>query len=151
MLWSDKINQIQSKNLSKKHNELLVELNEELAKAKTINDLYNDNLERIALAFAAITPQNDFIEMFISLDNYNGSFDANNFKVCEECIVGITNDFKEKRDIMIRNAKTHTPPKPKVDCNCSWTCGDGPGEVTTNCTPSGGCGFLFLFTCKHYQ
>ena len=150
-IWSNKIAQIHSKNVSKRHNELLTKLNEELTKAKSINNLYNENLESIVLELATITPQSDFIEMFMSLDNYNGSFNPKDFKYCEECIMEIKNDFKEKKDILIRNTQTQDPPKLE-NCNCNWTCGDGPGEVTSDCkSTSYGCGFLLLFSCKKYQ
>ena len=150
-MWSNKIAQIQSRNISQRHNDLLGQLNQELQNAVGTNSLISENIKNLAIDLARITPQSDFIEMFVSLDDYKSSFDPTNFVACQYCITEIENDFNEKSAEIIRNAKTQVIPKPEPKCNCSWTCGDGPGEVTTNCRQTGGCGFLFLFTCKRYQ
>lgn len=149
-IWSNKLTQIQSKNVSKKHNVLLNELNQELVKALSFQDLYNDNLERIAIELVKITPQTDFIEMFMMLEDYNGNFDSNNFKVCEECVEKLKADFEESKKV--NKNKLEKVSSVQGICNCSWTCGFGPGDVSSNCKPTdSGCGFLWLSGCKKEQ
>jgi hypothetical protein len=152
MLWIDKFSQIQSKNISKEHNQLLQSLKSELEKSTKVNDLYNENMEFITLKLMKITPKSDFIEMFMTLDNYKGNFSSNNFELCNWCINELETDFPAKRKIIGnyyskigQNQDVSKLSQVEGSCNCSWTCLE---DATSNCTISGGCGFLFLFDCK---
>lgn len=94
-------------------------------------------------------PEEDFLRMFTTLEDYNfkGTFTGRT-KVSSE----ILNDLKSLNYNYESNSIKSSPLSRGMglkDCNCNWTCGLYAGGSTSKCkTTTSGCGFLWAFDCE---
>lgn len=141
-LWLEKLTQLRNLNLSESHNNLIKDLINQLQDEST-----DDNkISSIAVALAKITPEQDFLMMFGSLDDYklgaDGSFHDN--------IISLDLQHSLKNlESYSKTLKATSSNKALPDCNCSWTCDwYNNGYSNTNCNETTtGCGFLWLQSC----
>jgi hypothetical protein len=135
-LWIDKLHQIQSQNLSTEQLSLIKALEVELLSGGKFSS-ENEKIKEIGVKLAYITPKDDFLNMFVKLENYQ-NFNNASKEICDECIADLqAQSVKQTQGLETRAAA----------CNCKWTCSDYP-KVTTNCQlTTSGCGFLWLSTC----
>jgi hypothetical protein len=142
-LWESKIDQLLSQKLPQEHIELIKKIQIEYKKA---NILESNSLKETLLRLAEITPEKDFIEMFMDLKDYNfsGSFEkVTNLDALtiylEEC------DYQYSQTI---NSKVAALP----DCNCNYSCTAqtiNPHVCSSsNCAPTiDGCGPFGMSSC----
>ena len=136
-LWVDKLHQIQSQPLSPEQLTLVQELETEVTRNGSEFLMENEKIRAIGLRLAAITPRENFVQMFSSLEDYKYS-GGSKTGVCNECIA----------DMQTENVRNPLGTRSKP-CNCNWTCDSVPGSSTSNCEPTGsGCGFLWLSSCR---
>ncbi len=144
-LWLDKVNQISTQKLPTQHLLLLASLKSELQKTNLTFSLSNDKIRNIALDLARITPGDDFIDMFDSMNDYTYVGKFHGTDVCSSCITDIENEGV----VPVNNPSS---PNARVPvCNCAWTCGHpfGPGGSSNCRQTSSGCGFLWMSGCMH--
>ncbi len=112
-------------------------MNNELTYLKEGN---HEEIFNSALALARITPKEDFIDMFCSLENYT----YNNKFYGSEISNEIINDLIKDRTLVFESNKTNNLSFKKKSCTCKWTCFLYP-ITNNNCeeTPNG-CGLLWL-------
>lgn len=107
----------------------------------------SNQVSEIALKLVKIIPEQDFVKMFSSKDEYlfNGKWQGD--KV-----------MQNSSNLNKRNLKTlggnslnlvqQDKPDLKPDCNCNWTCGGNAGTYHKECLITvAGCGFLLLQPC----
>lgn len=145
-LWDEKLSQVLSQNLSAHIKEqikkLKIEINKEVIDPKSISD--------ISLSLATNIPEEDFLSMFTTLEDYNfrDTFTGRT-KVSSE----ILNDLRSLNYNYESNSVKSNPLSRGVglkDCNCNWTCGLYAGGSTSKCkTTTSGCGFLWAFDCEN--
>ena len=70
-LWLDKIKQIKTQTLSVKQIELINQLQKILTTCGDEFKSSNSDFAKIGISLASITPKEDFLHMFATLDNYN--------------------------------------------------------------------------------
>lgn len=139
-LWVEKIEQLLTQNLPARQLSLISDLRTEILRTDfTLNAfVFNDKIKDIGIHLASITPREDFLNMFVSLESYTYNKAYLDKEICTECITDMQNEGKNlKNEIQTRTA----------DCNCKWTCG-WTGQSTSNCNRTdSGCGFLWLTSC----
>ncbi|PZU86961.1 MAG: hypothetical protein DI529_07990 [Chryseobacterium sp.] len=150
-IWESKLNQVLIQDLTKEQRVLVEALKGEI---KNMNSpTYNGvKLIELGIALAKITPENDYIKMVSSLENYTTTKNVKIGKINNVFVVKDLENFlirvKKRNKLIIEESQSSggiTNKKPV--CNCSWTCGMY-GGVDDNCTASnGGCGFLWLQDC----
>jgi hypothetical protein len=138
-LWIDKIHQIQTQSLTSEQLTIISNLEKELMQPNSSFSMENDVLKNLGIRLASITPREDFLNMFSSLENFTyKGFDSNK-QVCLECVNDMQNEVRN-----IKSLNTRALP-----CTCRWNCPDGPGKVTSNCDQTSiGCGWFWLQSCK---
>ena len=159
--WENKVSQVLSQDLSKEQRFLTEQILKEIPKSQMSN--YDGiNLMNLAIKMAKITPQSEFISMFVSYGDYSRDFDAYKNNINNELIIKdlefYLNEIKinkkrffEEGGILHEGANSNTQTdalgRPLPDCNCSWTCGFF-GTHHNNCKATEtGCGFLGQFSC----
>ena len=133
-LWLDKLNQIKTQTLSSKQLNLINELEIVISGKDDEFISSNQKIKNLGIDLALITPREDFIQMFSSLENYIPNTGIST-EICNECISDLKNEsiISDKSKVSFRLG----------GCNCKWTCGWGPYVSSSNCTPTDtGCGFL---------
>lgn len=140
-LWIEKIDQILSQEIETENRNLILELKKELYK---YDNLDYKKIKNIGIKLAKNMPEQQFLDMFYSLDNYRhknylGKKGASNSLIYEI----------ESSTMSFSNSKL--PQQYLIDCSCEWTCDDTcPNGVTTKCNPTiTGCGFLWAYECEH--
>ncbi len=144
-LWKEKIAHLQTLELPEPHLIHLAELEKNLAELDNISDLAeHTTIMTTALALAQMTPAEDFIRMFCSLEDYTypGAFTGSD--ICYPCVTALSGP----RSVTTGSAVDFRGGK----CNCKWTCSFMEtfygGETTDDCTStSSGCGFLWTQPC----
>jgi hypothetical protein len=145
-LWKSKIDQLLNQSLPEAHLALIKKLKSELSKFKSQNDItFNGEIQKIAINLADITPEIDFLKMFVMLEDYGYKNQFEGTEICHQCI----NDMSIQDGSIIPNKSLETRTS---NCNCEWTCGllsfITGNNSTTNCTVTkDGCGFLWLSSC----
>lgn len=140
-LWIEKVQQLLTQTLPSPQFTLIKELETELLRNDCDFTSFANNvkIQDIGIRLASITPREDFLKMFVSLDDY---YYKNGFigkEICDECIKDMESESRNiEKTLQTRSA----------DCNCKWTCGWGPGGSTKNCTVTQtGCGFFWMTAC----
>jgi hypothetical protein len=140
--WLDKLRQVESQKLSSEQIVLIKELEVELSRSGSIFAKENAKVKQIGLSLASITPKEDFIRMFATLDDYRFDPSNSHTDICSECISDMLSDTT------IATVTTNSPTLRVNECNCRWTCDWGTGCSTGLCAGTGsGCGFLWLGSC----
>lgn len=141
-LWLDKIKQIKTQTLSVKQIELINQLQKILTTCGDEFKSSNSDFAKIGISLASITPKEDFLHMFATLDNYN-YVKNQNIEICSECIIDLENSNTVTNNTNFRSSN--------VSCNCKWTCG-WAGRTSSNCDRTDtGCGFMWLTSCTGYS
>ena len=143
MLWISKIEQISKQNLPEEHKLLLTKLRAELSKSQAIMDMSNPIIKGIAIQLAEITPLQDFLAMFDSLNNYNYNQKFMGEGISQELINDLRGQYggiKPPQNVTVLRVPS---------CDCNWTCGGLWGSRGSSaCRPTlDGCGFLWLSSC----
>ncbi|WP_027001531.1 bacteriocin fulvocin C-related protein [Hugenholtzia roseola] len=147
-VWINKIKQVENRNLSERHNTLLLELIDLLGTAKQDTDWHSKEVETVIVSLLKITPKNDFIQMFMSLDDYNESFDTNKVEYDVQFLTGIQKEFEQVRENSTNSQKAQAAQGGLMNCDCKWTCGWTGADTHTNCKPTkDGCGLLWMSPC----
>lgn len=144
-LWNEKLDQLLTQNLPLEHKKLIIELNAELKKT----NINVENVSNISFHLANITPEDDFYQMFMSLNDYKfeGGFigTAKVNDALKKSLKLVKFNYTKNTNIPNLNAKTNGGA-----CNCNWTCSLYAGGSTTNCRQTtSGCGFLWAFPCEN--
>ena len=135
-LWIEKMDQLLSLRLPERHYQLINEMKNSHSQ-KDLNNFKNTTLE-----LAKITPEEDFTQMFFSLDDYefNGTF-VGRSPISNETLKQI-NEVGLSKEVVTGKLKK---------CNCDWLCDFYAGGNQGNCKPTtSGCGFLWAFDCTGY-
>ncbi len=142
ILWISKIIQLESVELSNEHLRLISSMKSLILQSGSEENLTTDSeFQRVGIALSKITPDEDFIQMFVRLENYH-SFDASRFQKFESTITAkLEIDFIDKKIIAGNSNRMNGT------CNCDWTCGDGDCDTSYDCEEGGSCGFLWMFDC----
>jgi hypothetical protein len=143
-LWENKINQLLTQNFPKEHLSLIKKLQMEFKKSNR-NEL--NSLKETFIQLAKITPEKDFMDMFMDLKDYkfNGSFEV--LKKQEELITYLnTSDYQYSKTVNYLS-DSNAPP-----CNCNYSCSAQTVNphvcYTSSCTPTtDGCGPFGLSSC----
>lgn len=149
-LWISKLAQVYNTEISKQNKKLIKELIEILQNTSMICDIKdNSRLEEIAVELAEIIPKEEYVKMFVRLENYKAiKFDKPPLSESMSFALQIRSDFESDK---VR-AKTIGKNKLKnsAKCNCKWTCGMGTSKCThTDCEETeDGCGFLWMSPCE---
>ena len=154
-IWESKLSQVLTQNLTEEQRTLVKALKEEV---RNMNSPNYDGIRLIELgiALAKVTPENDYISMVSTLENFSktkndivSSTSRNNFVVqdLENFLIKV----KTRNKLIIEESQTSGNIfNKKPTCNCSWTCGMY-GGTNDNCNEStSGCGFLWTQPCKGY-
>lgn len=140
-LWIEKVQQLLTQTLPSPQFTLIKELETELLKNDCDFTSFANNvkIQDIGIRLASITPREDFLKMFVSLDNYYYKNAFIGKEICSDCIKDMESDSRNiGKTLQTRLA----------DCNCNWTCGSAT-TTTSNCSPTSlGCGFLWLGSCR---
>jgi hypothetical protein len=143
-LWIEKIQQIITQKLPSQQLAIIKELETELLRGDCDFTSFSRNtkIQEIGIRLASITPKEDFINMFVSLNDYQYKNAFVGKDICVDCIKDMESDSKNLGNtngtLQVRLA----------DCNCNWTCGQGD-QTTSDCKPTSiGCGFLWLGSCR---
>lgn len=147
-VWLSKFDQIIAQDIPIENKNLVIKLKSLLSQS-----YFKDNsveVKNTAIKLAQITPTQDFILMFETIENYkyNGKFYGNS--ISQNLIKDLqslgNNDYES-----LGNNNTANPTQRTPDCNCKWMCEYLGSTPTTNCTrTSYGCGFLWLQECTDY-
>jgi hypothetical protein len=147
-LWKSKIDQLLNQSLPEAHLALIKKLKSELSKFKSQNDItFNGEIQKIAINLAEITPEIDFLKMFVMLEDYKFKSRFEGIEICHDCI----SDMSKQNESILPNKALETR---AGNCNCEWTCGVleliTGNSTSSNCTATkSGCGFLWLSSCEH--
>lgn len=144
--WKSKLSQITQTEISNQQKSLISSLLEEFENVTTIEELKNLKVQELAISLAAITPREDFLNMFTNLRNFEPSI-LSDLEVCHECLESLVNDWDNGEPIFENNGRM------MAKCNCKWTCNINfttmDNKVTTDCTSTDrGCGFLLVQSCN---
>lgn len=150
--WENKVAQVLNQNLTKKQRiltkSILLEI--PLSQSKTYDGI---KIMELAIEMAKITPQDEFIKMFVLYEDYirneKSYNNINNQLIINDLVFDLSQIkskkkklFEQKANITEPNNNGNTQGSIQPDCNCSWTCGFY-GTHHDNCTgTSSGCGFL---------
>lgn len=137
-VWQDKLEQLKSLDLPSENLILINELSKELKNYNVSKEI--DGINAIAKSLANITPIEDYVKMFASLENYQftDKFEGSAMAIDYFDSFEVKNDFEFKLE-------SSTSKRP--DCNCRWTCGEVSGSHSNCNETSIGCGFLWLGSC----
>lgn len=150
LLWKSKLESLAKQPLLPgEHLSLIISLKNEVVKLHSMKEVkLTGTILEIAIAIAEITPREDFIQMFESLDKYEftGSFQGK--EICLECIEDMESYSRELSTIQAASFRSGD----KANCNCRWTCSFMEtffgGDSTTDCEKTDtGCGFLWTQSC----
>jgi len=142
-LWLDKLNQIKGEPIPSQHIGIIDSIIIEVNSSSNISDLSSNNqLQTLALDLLEITSVEDFKSMFSDLNDYS-PIDIDSELGKGDFVDDLESDFGQ-------NFVPGPPTPPGLkNCNCNWTCGDGPHGTTSNCKrTSSGCGFLWAHPCE---
>ena len=138
-LWLEKLDQLLTQNLS---SQTLVLIGE-MKTAHVRKDL--NSFKSASLNLTKIIPEEDFIEMFLKLQDYN-------FSGTYTGITNVSQNLINEIEAVGLSFETYDPSdaskgkKPK--CNCNWTC-SWYGNYSTNCQETeSGCGFFGNSFCN---
>lgn len=165
-LWTSKLDQIKSQDISDEQKRLISKISDELSKMN--NDNFDgQKLFGYAIKMAQITPEDEFIRMFSTLSDYKinkNSYDdlavGPNSKIStksniESDLINYLSKIKESKikfnETQNKNNDISTTSIRK-DCNCRWTCMFyTPGGTNDDCrNTDSGCGFLWLQECNRF-
>jgi hypothetical protein len=146
-LWLSKLEQIHRSGIGNKQQKIISEITKILIESESVDMFLDDaRVKKYVVKLAEITPKDDFIMMFETLDDY--SFSSSRFSMHQPDPIFVMQVFQEinsteRQSILIK--KSDLP-----SCNCGWTCGDSFSQCThSNCEQTRyGCGFLWLQSCK---
>lgn len=149
-LWNSKLNQLLSQKLPDEHIDLIEQLQIEFKKS---NNSKANKLKELFIKLAEITPEKDFVLMFMDLKDYEfkGYFDKDNLINKKELIV-----YLENSDYQYSNRLPN--PSTIPECNCNYSCSaqtinphvcssSGCAATTDGCGPFGmsGCdGLVYI-------
>lgn len=113
-LWNSKLNQLLSQKLPDEHIDLIEQLQIEFKKS---NNNKANKLKELFIKLAEITPEKDFVLMFMDLKDYEfkGYFDKDSLTNKKELIV-----YLENSDYQYSNRLPN--PSTIPDCNCNYSC-----------------------------
>lgn len=160
--WENKVSQVLTQNLNEQQRDLVEEILTELPKSQ-LNNKSAIKLVELAIRMAKITPQEEFINMFVNygdyyrnqklytpeLNNDNNKFIINELEVSIEQIRESKRKLFPEDNSMVSENATNGQVSGRIlpDCNCSWTCGFYGGHHN-NCTPTdSGCGLFGQYGC----
>jgi len=138
-LWIDKLDHLLSQNLPKEHEILITELKQLLKDNDRRTNQSRLFIEK-SVRLAQITPYEDLIAMFESLQDYKfqGVF-LGKTKTPQELIDDINN---------LNNSNPNLSEKSKVNCSCRW-CLFTSGTKTNCLQTEDGCGWFGIQSCTH--
>lgn len=143
-IWSDKIDQILTQNLTEQQRTLVMGIKSELP---NVGSKDNDGIKlaELGLEMAKITPGDEFIRMFEVLDDYQRNNSLYTETIDNNYIVSDMNIFLQQ----VKNNKTLYQHEilSKGSCNCKWTCGMYSSHHDTCVVTDSGCGFLWMGSC----
>lgn len=144
-LWTDKLNQIKTENISVAQETQIDIILNAISIANNRETLVsNNNLEDAAYEMLRLTSDQDFLLMFNTLDAYsvnNPISYRDDIETSSAIFSKLEGDFNqgdiEEGDGALKK------------CNCNWTCGGSGSSCThSDCEEtSSGCGFLWMFSC----
>lgn len=149
-IWQSKLTQILKQDVNNDQKELILVLRTEIGKA-TSPDYDGIKLIETGIKLAEITPENEFINMVSSLEDYKRNDKEYASKINNDFIVRDLQIFlvkvKKRNRLVVEESHINNTLNKKPSCNCSWTCGMYSGH-TDNCTPTdGGCRFFGYGDC----
>lgn len=147
-LWNSKLNQLLSQKLPAEHINLIEQLQLEFKKS---NRNESNKLKELFIKLAQITPEKDFIVMFMDLKDYKfrGDFDKNNLKNKNELLSYLDNCDYSYSSVLARDLDDSIGPP---DCNCNYSCTAqtiNPAVCySSSCKPTiDGCGPFGMSSC----
>jgi hypothetical protein len=144
-IWSEKLDQVLTQNLTDEQRTLVQGIKIELPNVAS-DDYDGIRLAELGLEMAKITPEDEYIRMFEMLDDYHRDNSLYTNNIDNANIVDDMNIFlqevKDNKDLYQHETLS------KGSCNCKWTCGFYSGH-TDNCIKTdSGCGFLWMSSCN---
>ena len=131
-LWVEKMEQLITQNLPSENSKLIKQMRDSHLR----KDL--SGFKTSALNLAEITPEEDFIEMFVSLSDYNFNGKFTGKTSVSETIISEINAIGLSQEIVTGK---------KRECNCRWTC-SMYASYSSNCEHTiDGCGFFGSSPC----